>query len=408
MITYNFFLYLLSPLIILKILIDSFFKKGGVDFFRQRVGFLIHKKLSRVVWIHASSIGEAKIALNVFKELYNESKEYTYLITTTTYSSKKLIDNADVDVIHYYLPFDFYFLINRFLKNINPKICIIIETEIWPNLIKKCNDKEIPIIIVNGRLSKKTLNTNSIIRNIYKECISYITHVYCKSQREMENYLELGMEKDKLTVIGNLKLCEQFTPSSSPRLVERKYVLAASTHKDEERQIITEWLKVNDKRIMLVIVPRHPERLGDILSDIPLDLIKISIRSKNDKIRNNTQIYIADTYGELESFIEHSEFVFFGGSLIDHGGQNFLEAAAYGKSIIVGPYMYNFIDETEEFLKSNSMIMVKNSQSLKHVFEKLIKSKQRRELFGNNAKSLLLSKSTTLDQYKQIILGHLK
>ena len=224
----------------------------------------------------------------------------------------------------------------------------------------------------------------------------------------MENYLELGMEKDKLTVIGNLKLCEQLTPSSSPRLVERKYVLAASTHKDEERQIITEWLKVNDKRIMLVIVPRHPERLGDILSDIPLDLIKISIRSKNDKIRNNTQIYIADTYGELASFIEHSEFVFFGGSLIDHGGQNFLEAAAYGKSIIVGPYMYNFIDETEEFLKSNSMIMVKNSQSLKHVFEKLIKSKQRRELFGNNAKSLLLAKSTTLDKYKQIIFGHLK
>ena len=408
MITYNFFLYLLSPLIILKILIDSFFKKGGVDFFRQRIGFLIHKKLSRVVWIHASSIGEAKIALNVFKELYDESKEYTYLITTTTYSSKKLIDNANVDVTHYYLPFDFYFSINRFLNNINPKICIIIETEIWPNLIKKCNDKEIPIIIINGRLSKKTLNANSIIRNIYKECIRYITHVYCKSQREMENYLELGMEKDKLTVIGNLKLCEQFTPSSSPRLVERKYVLAASTHKDEERQIITEWLKVNDKRIMLVIVPRHPERLGDILSDIPLDLIKISIRSKNDKIRNNTQIYIADTYGELESFIEHSEFVFFGGSLIDHGGQNFLEAAAYGKSIVVGPYMYNFIDETEEFLKSNSMIMVKNSQSLKHVFEKLIKSKQRRELFGNNAKSLLLSKSTTLNQYKQIIFGHLK
>ena len=204
------------------------------------------------------------------------------------------------------------------------------------------------------------------------------------------------------------KLCENFNSTSNPRLIERKYVLAASTHKDEERQIITEWLKVNDKRILLVIVPRHPERLGDILSDIPLDIVKVCIRSKNEKVRNNTQIYIADTFGELESFIEHSEFIFFGGSLVDHGGQNFLEAAAYGKSIIVGPYMYNFIDETEEFLKANSMIMVKNSQSLKHVFEKLIKSKQRRELFGSNAKALLQSKSKTMDHYKNIILDHLK
>jgi 3-deoxy-D-manno-octulosonic-acid transferase len=176
-------------------------------------------------------------------------------------------------------------------------------------------------------------------------------------------------------------------------------VLAASTHKDEERQIITEWLKTNERKTLLVVVPRHVNRLGDILSDLPLDMIKIGIRSKNDPIRKNTQVYIADTYGELDSLIQHCEFVFMGGSLVDHGGQNFIEAAMHGKTIIVGSYMYNFIDETEEFLKTNSMIMVKNSQTLKHVFERLLKSKQRRELFGNNALKLLESKKSIMDNY---------
>jgi len=148
-----------------------------------------------------------------------------------------------------------------------------------------------------------------------------------------------------------------------------------------------------------VIVPRHPERLGDILSDLPLDMVEIAIRSKNERIRNSTQIYIADTIGETENLIEHCEFVFIGGSLVDHGGQNFLEVASYGKTIIVGPYMYNFIDETEEFLKSNAMIMVKNASTLKHVFERLLKSKQRRELFGENAKKIMIRKKDIISDY---------
>ena len=162
-------------------------------------------------------------------------------------------------------------------------------------------------------------------------------------------------------------------------------------------------LKINDKKLLLVIMPRHPERLGDILSDIPLDMINIAIRSKDEPIKKSTQIYIADTYGEAMNFIEHCEFVFVGGSLIDHGGQNFMEPASYGKTIIVGPYMYNFIDEAEEFLKKNAMIMVKSSSTLKHVFERLIKSKQRRELFGTNAKRIMATKKNIIDDYSREI-----
>ena len=403
MFIYNLLVYILSPIIIIKILYDSLQRGNDSSFIKQRLGLLSFKKNQDTVWLHASSVGETKIALKLLKTFREKNLNDQIVITTTTKSSKAILDKSNENFKHYYLPFDFLLTIGRFIKAINPKICIIIETEIWPNMINICAKRKTPIIIVNARLSKKTLNTNMLIKKIYVNTLSLINGIYCKSAREKENYLLLGANQKKVSVLGNIKLCESSNDIGRDRLIERKYVLAASTHPGEERQIITEWLKINDKRTLLVIAPRHPERLGDILSDIPLSLVRVAIRSKKDKIRNNTQIYIADTIGELEDFMQHCEFVFMGGSLVDHGGQNFLEAASLGKSIIVGPYMYNFVDETEEFLKNNSMIMVKNSKSLKHVFERLLKSKQRRDLFGDNARSLLRKKIIVLDDYYSII-----
>ena len=403
MFIYNLLVYILSPIIIIKILYDSLQRGNDSNFIKQRLGLLSFKKNQETIWLHASSVGETKIALKLLKTFREKNLNDQIVITTTTKSSKAILDKSNENFKHYYLPFDFLLTIGRFIKAINPKICIIIETEIWPNMINICAKRKTPIIIVNARLSKKTLNANMLIKKIYVNTLSLINGIYCKSEREKENYLILGANQKKVSVLGNIKLCESSNDIGRDRLIERKYVLAASTHPGEERQIITEWLKINDKRTLLVIVPRHPERLGDILSDIPLSLVRVAIRSKKDKIRNNTQIYIADTIGELEDFMQHCEFVFMGGSLVDHGGQNFLEAASLGKSIIVGPYMYNFVDETEEFLKNNSMIMVKNSKSLKHVFERLLKSKQRRDLFGDNARSLLRKKIIVLDDYYSII-----
>ena len=403
MFIYNLLVYILSPIIIIKILYDSLQRGNDSNFIKQRLGLLSFKKNQETIWLHASSVGETKIALKLLKTFREKNLNDQIVITTTTKSSKAILDKSNENFKHYYLPFDFLLTIGRFIKAINPKICIIIETEIWPNMINICAKRKTPIIIVNARLSKKTLNANMLIKKIYVNTLSLINGIYCKSEREKENYLILGANQKKVSVLGNIKLCESSNDIGRDRQIERKYVLAASTHPGEERQIITEWLKINDKRTLLVIVPRHPERLGDILSDIPLSLVRVAIRSKKDKIRNNTQIYIADTIGELEDFMQHCEFVFMGGSLVDHGGQNFLEAASLGKSIIVGPYMYNFVDETEEFLKNNSMIMVKNSKSLKHVFERLLKSKQRRDLFGDNARSLLRKKIIVLDDYYSII-----
>jgi 3-deoxy-D-manno-octulosonic-acid transferase len=398
MFKYNLFLYLLTPYLILKVIFNAIGRKSGITFILQRFGLMRPKLNKETIWIHASSIGETKIALSIHSKLTLVYPEALFFITTTTSSSRSLIIESE-KLKHYYLPLDWKMTIKRFIALIKPKICIIVETEIWPNLINICKNNKIPIMIVNGRLSNKTLKANKLIKDIYKLALPKINLIMCKSELEKENFIKLGGSNLSIEVTGNIKFSQYNTIASKDNIINKKYVLAVSTQPDEERQIITEWLKTHEKKALLVIAPRHPERLGDILSDLPLDRVEIAIRSKNERIRNSTQIYIADTIGEIESLIEHCEFVFVGGSLVDHGGHNFLEAASYGKTIIVGPYMYNFIAETEEFLQKNAMIMVKNSNSLKHVFERLMKSKQRRELFGVNAKKIMESKKDIINNY---------
>jgi 3-deoxy-D-manno-octulosonic-acid transferase len=355
MMIYNLILYLISPYLISRVIIEAIRRKSGISFIGQRLGLFSKKLFKKPIWIHASSVGETKAAISLYKSLSKKFPEENFLITTNTSSSRDIIP-INKNLEHTYLPLDWLFTTRRFINLINPRICILIETELWPNLISICKKNNISI--------------------------------------------QLGYLNKNIKVVGNLKYADtNNTVYNNENIVNRKYVLALSTHPDEERQIITEWMRINEKKVLLVIMPRHPERLGDILSDIPLDMLSISIRSKNEPIKKSTQIYIADTYGEANLFLEHCEFVYLGGSLVDHGGQNFMEAASYGKTIIVGPYMYNFIEETEEFLKNNAMIMVKSSPTLKHVFERLIKSKQRRELFGANAKKILLSKKDIINDY---------
>ena len=399
MIIYNLILYLISPYLISRVLIEAIRRKSGISFTRQRLGLFSKKLFNKPIWIHASSVGETKAAISLYQSLSKKFPEENFLITTNTSSSRGIIPTKK-NLEHTYLPLDWLFTTRRFINLINPRICILVETELWPNLISICKKNNISIIIANARLSKRTTESPSFIKQIYKKVLSDVDLILCKSNRDKENYIQLGYLNKNIKVIGNLKYADtNNTVYNNENIVNRKYVLALSTHPDEERQIITEWMRINEKKVLLVIMPRHPERLGDILSDIPLDMLSISIRSKNEPIKKSTQIYIADTYGEANLFLEHCEFVYLGGSLVDHGGQNFMEAASYGKTIIVGPYMYNFIEETEEFLKNNAMIMVKSSPTLKHVFERLIKSKQRRELFGANAKKILLSKKDIINDY---------
>ena len=402
---YNLFLYILSPFILIRLIVYMIRNSvGSVYLFSKLFGTKNIKKKS--IWIHAASIGEMKIAIEVSRELIKIGHT-DILITSNTPTSKTLLEDSKLEnITHCYLPMDFYLITKKFVKMVSPKLLIIIETEIWPNLYNLCEKNDTKIIIINARFNNPKGILGILSNKIYKETLNKVAHVYCKSKKDESGYLKY-INKDRVSNLGNIKYSLIKEDENIERIIDKKYILLASSHHREEIIIIKEWLKLKSNKFLLVVAPRHPNRLGDILSDIPLSGINITIRSKNEKIRNSSQIYIADTIGEMDSLIKYSEFTIFGGSFVDEGGHSFMEAAIHSKAIIVGPYMYNFVEETEDFLKNNALIMCQKPEMLKNIFEKLLRSKSKREIFEKNAKDLVESKKSIIDNYIARIDKHI-
>jgi len=402
---YNLFLYIFYPFILIRLIIYMIRNSvGSVYLFSKLFGTKNLKKKS--IWIHAASVGEMKIAIEVSRELIKIGHT-DILITSNTPTSKTLFEDSKLEnVTHCYLPMDFYFITKKFVKMISPKLLIVIETEIWPNLYNLCKKNNTKILIINARFNTPKGILGILSNKIYKETLNKVTHIYCKSKTDENGYLKY-VNQDKVSNLGNIKYSLIKEDHNIERIIDKKYILLASSHHREEIIIIKEWLKLKSNKFLLVVAPRHPNRLGDILSDIPLSGINITIRSKNEKIRNSSQIYIADTLGEMDSLIKYSEFTIFGGSFVDEGGHSFMEAAIHSKAIIVGPYMYNFVEETEDFLKNNALIMCQKPEMLKNIFEKLLRSKSKREIFEKNAKNLVVSKKSIIDNYIARIDKHI-
>jgi len=402
---YNLFLYIFYPFILIRLVIYMIRNSlGSVYLFSKLFGTKNLKKKS--MWIHAASIGEMKIAIEVSRKLIKIGHT-DILITSNTPSSKTIFEDSKLEnVTHCYLPTDFYFITKKFVKMISPKLLIVIETEIWPNLYSLCKKNNTKILIINARFNTPKGILGILSNKIYKETLNKVTHIYCKSKTDENGYLKY-VNQDKVSNLGNIKYSLIKEDHNIERIIDKKYILLASSHHREEIIIIKEWLKLKSNKFLLVVAPRHPNRLGDILSDIPLSGINITIRSKNEKIRNSSQIYIADTIGEMDSLIKYSEFTIFGGSFVDEGGHSFMEAAIHSKAIIVGPYMYNFVEETEDFLKNNALIMCQKPEMLKNIFEKLLRSKSKREIFEKNAKNLIVSKKSIIDDYIARIDKHI-
>jgi len=405
MLLYNLLLYLIYPLVLIRLAIYTLKNSLSLSYISHRL--LKTKKIKKKsVWIHAASVGEMKIAIGLSRELLKNGYK-DILITSNTHSSKYYFDNSQLKgAEHRYLPLDYYLLTKDLVNKISAKLLIVIETEVWPNLYNACKKNGTKILIINGRFNEPKGILGILSKNLYQNTLNNVEHVYTKSIKDKDNY-ERFLDETKVSNVGNIKY-SFLSNKSNQKIIDRKYVLLASSHHREEIIIIKEWLKLKSNKYLLVIVPRHPERLGDILSDIPLSGINIAIRSKNEKVRNSTQLYIADTIGELESLIEYCEFTLFGGSFVDVGGHSFMEAAAKGKTIIVGPYMYNFIEETEEFLKNNALIMCQKPAMLKNIFEKLFRSKSKREVFEKNAKKIVQEKSLIINDYLKLIDTHFR
>jgi len=337
---------IISPIIIfLRIL------KGKEDTKRVGEKFCIYskKKTNKKVWIHAASVGELMSIVPIIRKLEKNKKIKNILISTSTISSAKIFKKLRLKkTSHVYFPLDNNYIVKRFIKYWHPELAIFIDSEIWPNMFKNLHLKDIPIIIMNARITARSFNKWQIFPNFAKQVFGNIS-LALPQNLETLKYLKLLKVKN-IKIAGNLKYYGQknnkdhLTKSLKNKFKNFKVWCAASTHKNEEILIgkLHKRLKKREKKLITIIIPRHINRTDEIkyaLNDLNLNC---TIHSSNQKIQKDTDIYLVDSYGESSKFYNITNVSFVGGSIIKHGGQNPLEPARLGNYIINGPNVKNF------------------------------------------------------------------
>lgn len=400
MIIYRLLLILFSPLIALHALYKGV-RFNSPAYLMQRLGFGFSGLPKNCHWLHCASVGETIAALPLIEELRRRKPEQCFLITTNTVTGAAIVQRQRRSrpwLQHCFLPIDWRSAISRFLRDVQPSQLTIIETELWPNLIELCHRHDLTIKIANGRLSTRTTHSNRWLRSVYAKILAYLDHCYARSQADADAYIELGVPKERVSLIGNLKFAAPSLTIENQNQTERDYVLIASTHDDEEAQIARVWLTLQ-RNELLVIAPRHPERSNDILRQLQQYSSQIARRSKNEAIDANTKIYLLDTVGELMGWLHDAKLVVMGGSFIERGGHNILEAAHFGKGVLFGPSMTHFAEESAYLLQQQAAIQCTDVEQLQVEMRDLLNDAEKLKSLNQNASHAMQQFASVVDDY---------
>ena len=350
--------FIISPIIIFYRIL-----KGKEDIKRVGEKFCIysHKKTKKNIWIHAASVGELMSIIPIIKKLEKNKKIKNILLSTSTTSSAKIFKKIRLKkTSHVYFPLDNNYIVKIFIKFWQPEIAIFIDSEIWPNMFKNLHLNNIPIIIMNARITERSFNKWQIFPTFAKQVFGKIS-LALPQNLETLKYLKLLKVKN-IKIAGNLKYYGQKNKKEDlVRLLKDKFKnfkvwCAASTHDDEEILIgkLHKILKKREKKLITIIIPRHINRTNKIIDDLNILDLNCITHSSNQKLRKDTDIYLVDSYGESSKFYNLTNVSFVGGSIIKHGGQNPLEPARLGNYIIYGPNVKNF-KEIYTFLNNLKM-----------------------------------------------------
>lgn len=366
-----FFLYRLLSTVLSPFWFVYFFvkavKNGEALRVFERLGIATIKRNpgARCIWIHAVSVGEVNSVITFANHIKALNSNIDVLITTGTLTGAKIA--IERGFLHQYLPLDLSWCISRFLKYWTPEFVMFVDSEIWPNLMQKLNKKDIPAILLNARLSKKSFARWRHFRKFFASILKRYTVILPQSHTEFENFTFFTSEN--VEEINNLKY--SVTPKTYDcKRPNRKIFIAASTHRGEEQTIIDAHKELVQKypRLLTIIAPRHPDRAKEIIP--MLTGMRYSIRTETRDINDDVEIYLADTLGELDFMYSISDIAFVGGSLVNVGGHNIFEPAAQKCAVIHGNYMSNFFDMSEYF--SAVMYQVSSGDELVSVVDSLL------------------------------------
>lgn len=403
---------------ILLLFVRIFKKKEKLERLHERLAICNNGKLQKPIWIHAASVGETIVAFTLIELLSQKNPTEEFLLTTGTISSANLTDKKfpeirqkypKVKVIHKFLPVDNFFVSKKFIKYWDPKIILFIESELWPNILFSIKD-ETKTLLVNARMSPRSYKKWSRLSWFIAAISSRIDNVLAQSPIDTEHFKNLGFSNVEL--IGNLKYVQneekldlEFLNLLKKGIGHRKILFAASTHAPEEEIIIRIFLKLRKdlSDLILIIAPRHPSRVNDILSIPYIKNMNIVRRNFVEDITSNTDIFILDSFGEMSYIFSLHPITFMGGTF-SIGGHNILEPAKYLSPIIFGPNMTNFAEISEEFLRKKAAIQAADEEDLYQKLALMLgSSSSENQKIIEAAKSIIESKQEVGKKYIESI-----
>jgi len=407
LIIYNIIVYLVLPLTIIKLVYRGIKNKDYLRGWTERFAIYPHSEKNKwikrkTLWIHCVSVGETKAIYRLLEQLQEKHSQAHFLITNGTPTGKKVALPKNRNIHRAYLPYDAFGLVKRFLNFYRPTVGILIEKEIWPNLITQCNYKKIPLLLINGRLSNESINNYIKFRNFYTPLLNKLSDIYVQSESDKKNFEQLTTHK--VQVIGNLKF-DQIPPKETMRnskklrddlMINNQIVIVAgSTREGEEEIILNQILKIYKKNITLILTPRHPERFSKVENLLKSKNLKFAKRSKVSSIKSTPNFILGDSMDEMYIYYEMANIVILGGSFFNYGSQNPIEPIKMKKPTIIGPSIFNFKDIILDAIKSKAAIQINHIHDLPKTITKLSHLKTQNSMIQRSKKFISRSEGSS-------------
>lgn len=397
--------------------------KKYVGSLRQRFGYLpiaFNLDGEPSIWIHAVSVGEALTAKALIADLRAQYPRLKLFVSTTTIAgqqvARKNLQNVD-DV--FYFPFDWAFTVRRTLDIVKPRLFVMTETEIWPNLLRECRTRDIKTVVINGRISARSYPRYRLVRSLFRRVLADIDRFCMQSDESARRIIDLGAEPARVSVTGSLKFDSLQAPSpvshGRPREPVLRYfrvapsrvvLVAGSTMRPEDSVVLRAFARIRSiaPGALLVLAPRQRERFGEVEQLASEEGFSVTLRS-NLPIDSEprTDVVVLDTFGELAQVYQIATLVFVGGSLADYGGHNILEPAVFGKPIVIGPHMHNFREITETFLSNQAAVQVQTERELEEALRNLVTDPVRRASLGAAARALVEANRGAKDKTMAVV-----
>ena len=387
--------YLIAPLWIGALALRGFRDKTHWRGFSERFGLGETVQGGRSIWVHAVSVGEVQAAVPLVEALLKRFPDIPLVLTTVTPTGRtraEAIFKQRVNVR--YVPIDWPGSVRRFFQRVQPRVAIILETEIWPNLYHRCGRLGIPLVLASARISPRSVKSYRRLVGLFRETLSHGIFIAAQSEQDAERFRSIGASPERTHVVGNIKFDFGYPPDMEHRGHELRQMLGAhrpvwvagSTHEVEEALLLAAHRRIRERysNALLVLVPRHPPRFGDVATLLKEQGIRFVRRTSNVRVTADTEVYLLDTLGELPPFYAAGDVAFVGGSLgIPHvGGHNLLEPAALSLPIVAGPVNYNAADIARLLVERGAVRIVHDAPELAHVVGDLFANPSSRTTMG--------------------------